>query len=159
MPEEVPVIGMRRYINAPVDAVWSAMIEPSLVEQWFCGDDFACLICEMDLRHQGLWRHVLRAPGGAIFEFKSIFVDVDAPTKISWINARSESTSCTSLSCTQAITLDEVNGQTQLSMVAVFESVVARDRSAAMGFVGMVRGGIGRLAKMTEAAPPAVVLN
>ena len=51
-----------RVFDAPVEAVWSAWVEPELVKQWWGPTGFTAPVAEMDFREGGTSLVCMRAP-------------------------------------------------------------------------------------------------
>ncbi len=83
---------VKRTIDAPIDAVWSAWADPEKVKQWWGPDGFTAPLCRMDFREGGTTLVSMKSPDfGEIFntwtysriepkrriEFVSHFADAD----------------------------------------------------------------------------------
>jgi len=51
-----------RIFDAPVDAVWSAWVDPELIMQWWGPDRFSCPSAKVDFRTGGVSLVCMRAP-------------------------------------------------------------------------------------------------
>ena len=59
---------MKRTIAAPVDKVYSAWTEPSIISTWFIGDDAeSCDVLEADVRIGGRYDFVMHMPSGDLW--------------------------------------------------------------------------------------------
>jgi len=54
---------LSRAFDAPVEAVWRALVEPALFARWWCAG--TCVVEEMDVRPGGAWRLRQTGPDGA----------------------------------------------------------------------------------------------
>lgn len=71
-------IEMTRVFNAPAHLVYRALTEPSLLKRWCLGPDgWEMILCEMDLRVGGAYRHRWRSIAeGAEFGFRGKFLEI-----------------------------------------------------------------------------------
>ncbi len=51
-----------RVFDAPVEQVWKAWIEPTMVKRWWGPEGFTCTLAEMDFREGGTSLVCMRAP-------------------------------------------------------------------------------------------------
>jgi uncharacterized protein YndB with AHSA1/START domain len=77
-------IKMIRAFDAPIDLVWEAFTTPELVRQWLLGPGgWTMVVCEMDLRVGGVYRHVLRRDkDGHEMGWGGVFREVVAPERL-----------------------------------------------------------------------------
>lgn len=55
---------LERVIDVPPDVVWKAWTTPEHVIEWFAPAPWTKVDCEIDLRPGGIFRTVMRSPGG-----------------------------------------------------------------------------------------------
>jgi uncharacterized protein YndB with AHSA1/START domain len=79
IPDDEPVINVRRCFKAPPELVYKALTEPEYIRRWFGPRRLEITECEADLRVGGTWRVVHRAPDGAEFVFGGTFLELDPP--------------------------------------------------------------------------------
>lgn len=77
-------IAMTRAFDAPIDLVWEAFTTPELVRRWLLGPGgWTMVICEIDLRVGGAYRHVLRRDkDGHEMGWGGVFREVVAPERL-----------------------------------------------------------------------------
>ena len=73
-------IRIERIFNAPVERVWRAFTDPTLVAQWW-GRGHKLVIERMDVERGGHWRFVEHGPEGTN-GFEGRYREVTAPTRI-----------------------------------------------------------------------------
>jgi uncharacterized protein YndB with AHSA1/START domain len=73
-------IRIERIFNAPVERVWKAFTDPTLVAQWW-GRGHKLVIERMDVERGGHWRFVEHGPEGTN-GFEGRYREVTAPTRI-----------------------------------------------------------------------------
>jgi uncharacterized protein YndB with AHSA1/START domain len=71
-----------RKLNAPVDLVWEAWIQPEHIANWWGPDGFTTTISKMDMRPGGEWNLVMHGPDGTDYDNKSIFREIVPLKKI-----------------------------------------------------------------------------
>ncbi len=134
IPDSEPVIIMSRVYAAPRALVWDAMTKPEHVREWWGGPGFTNPVCEMDLRPDGLWTHVMRFPDGFELRMELVFVEVKPPSRLVWQQRdhgkRKPGQGGLPTSVT-TVTLEEVEGGTRWTTEARFLSMA--DRAAALG--------------------------
>ena len=69
-------ITISRKLNAPVDLVWEAWINPEHIANWWGPDGFTNTITKMDVRPGGEWDLVMHGPDGTDYKNKSIFKEI-----------------------------------------------------------------------------------
>src|SRR5262245_7095251 len=69
-------IVITRVVNAPVEKVFQAMIDPKQVSKWWGPTGFTDTIHEMDVRVGGVWKHTMHGPDGTNYPNKSIFKEI-----------------------------------------------------------------------------------
>jgi uncharacterized protein YndB with AHSA1/START domain len=145
IPAGEAVIVMQRIYDAPRDLVWQAMTEARHVVQWWGGLGFTNPVCEMDVRPDGLWRHVMRFPDGRELHMSFVFLEVEKPQRLVWQNVdhgRSKEGPPTSVI---TVTLEEMGNRTRWKMVARFYSLAERDAAVAIGFKEPIEASSDRL--------------
>lgn len=71
-----------RLLNAPVEKVWQAWINPEQIAQWWGPEGFTNDIQVMDMRPGGEWRLTMHGPDGKRYPNKSIFGEIIPLKKI-----------------------------------------------------------------------------
>lgn len=113
-----------RVFDAPVPLIWRAHTEPELVKQWMTGPPGNSMpVCEIDLRAGGEGRFVLKSPEfemGIDIEYLEVVPGerlVHTENYEGWPEGR----------CTSTAQLEEIDGQTQLTLELQYLTTEARD--------------------------------
>jgi uncharacterized protein YndB with AHSA1/START domain len=131
--------------------VWEALTNPLHVGNWYGGEGFTSPVCEMDVRPDGLWHHVMRGPNGMEFTVDSVFLEVVKPERLVWTAAnRGERPQGGPPTAVTTVTLTDLGDKTLWTMEARFDSLADRDLSVRMGFGHMVSQGAERLAALLQ---------
>lgn len=78
---------LERYIDAPRELVWKALVEPELVKKWFCPKPWQTIDCRIDLRAGGEFYTVMQSPEGEQFPGSSCFLEVIPNERLVWTPA------------------------------------------------------------------------
>ncbi len=62
--KEARAIIVERSFNAPLDTVWSAWTEPSILCKWWAPKPYLCVIADLDFREGGRWSYYMQGPEG-----------------------------------------------------------------------------------------------
>lgn len=143
-PADEPVLIMSRIYDAPRALVWEAVTRPEHVRQWWGGKGASNPVCEMDVRPQGLWTHVLRFADGREIHMKFVFIEVVKPERLVWTHADAPPAGGPP-SAQITVTLEALGQRTRWKMVARFASVAERDAAVSIGFGGPIEASSDRL--------------
>ena len=69
------------------ELVWAAWTEPEHVARWFAPRPYSTTECEIDLRPGGVFRTVMRSPGGDRSEVVGCYLDVRPHHALTWTTA------------------------------------------------------------------------
>ncbi len=71
-------------IDAPLDEVWRAWVEPRHIVRWnFAADDWHCPAAEIDLRPDGSFSYRMEARDGSMgFDFAGVFTAIEPRREI-----------------------------------------------------------------------------
>lgn len=141
-----PVIVITRDFNAPRQLLWDAITDPRQVAKWYGGPGYTNPVCEMDLRVNGAWHHVMQAPDGTRYTINSIFQEVAAPEKLVWRTLKDPYRHPAPPTSLNTVTLEARGQQTRWKLVTLFDSIADRDLAAKMGFNQMLSATTDRLA-------------
>ncbi len=144
-PAGLASIVMRRNFDAPRAIVWEAMTEPRHVARWWGGPGVTNPVCEMDVRPDGVWRHVMRFPNGYELRLDFVFLEVEKPHRLVWRHADFDIQSNGVPPSTTTVTLAEADGRTTWRMVAQFRTLAERDLARSLGFTGPIEASCLRL--------------
>ena len=145
LPADEPLVVMTRLYDAPRALVWKAITAPAHVRQWWGGPGFSNPVCEMDVRPGGRWTHVMRFPDGRELSLDFVFLEVEAPSLLSWQHRDHGQRSEGPPTSITTITLEELAEQTRWTMVARFRSLADREAALALGYSGPIEASSERL--------------
>lgn len=143
---DTPVIVITRDFNAPRQLVWEAITDPRQVAKWYGGPGYTNPVCEMDVRTNGAWHHVMQAPDGTRYTINSIFQEVTAPERLVWRTLKDPYRNPAPPTSLNTVTLEARGQQTRWKLVTLFDSIGDRDLAAKMGFNEMLSVTTDRLA-------------
>src|SRR5271157_289974 len=72
---------MTRFLRAPRDLVFDALVEPEHLARWCGPRDFRQSVCEVELWQDGAHRSVLRRPNGKELTFSGLYREVRRPER------------------------------------------------------------------------------
>ncbi|WP_017591713.1 SRPBCC family protein [Nocardiopsis potens] len=140
-------VTITRFFDAPREAVFKALTDPDLVPQWWGPARYATKVERADFRPGGSWRFI-SGDGEAEYPFHGVFHEV-SPERIVQTSEFEGAPGHVSL---ETLTLEEVDGGTRYTAVAVFQTVEARDAMTASGMDEGAAEGMDRLAALVEKA-------
>jgi len=129
-------IVIKRDFDAPRDVVFAAMMDPNLIPQWWGPRRYETIVDAMEPRSGGRWRFINRDAQGNDLAFHGVYHSVEAPTRVIQTFEFEPVAGHVSL---ETMTLEEVDGRTLLTVVAVYQSVEDRDGMAASGMADGAR--------------------
>lgn len=59
-----PFVEVSKNINAPIEQVWQAWVDPTLIKQWWGPAEFSCPFAETDFRIDGKYLFAMKTPEG-----------------------------------------------------------------------------------------------
>ena len=145
IPENEPVIVMKRTYDAPRDLVWQAVSDARHVRKWWGGAGVSNPVCEMDVRPGGHWTHVMRFPDGRELHMSFVFVEVEKPARLTWRSTDSGMAQKGPPGAVVTVTLEALGSQTEWTMVARFQSFSDREAALAIGFTKPIEASSDRL--------------
>jgi len=80
-------LALEAVIDVPPDRVWAAWTRPELLKQWFCPAPWQTVECEIDLRPGGVFRTVMRGPGGEENAGSGCYLEVLENRRLVWTDA------------------------------------------------------------------------
>jgi uncharacterized protein YndB with AHSA1/START domain len=147
-------IAMTRVFDAPRRLVYDAFTKPELLKRWLLGPPgWTMVVCDIDLRVGGAYRHVWRNSKGKDMGMGGVYREIVAPERIvatekfdeSWYPGEAVGT----------ITLTEQRGKTTLTQTLRYESRDARDAVLKSGMEQGVAASYDRLAELLAPAAQA----
>ncbi|MEM9439856.1 MAG: SRPBCC domain-containing protein [Pseudomonadota bacterium] len=75
---------VRHVVDAPLEEVFDAWIEPRLVESWWGPDGFQTIVDQLDARVGGSFRFQMTAPSGSSCPMTGTYIEVNRPVLLSF---------------------------------------------------------------------------
>jgi uncharacterized protein YndB with AHSA1/START domain len=125
---------LTRTIDVPREKIFRAWTQQ--LPQWWGPHGMTTPVCEMDLRPGGHFRTVMRAPDGAEYPTKGVFLEVTEPARIVFTNAFEEGwLPSPEIFFTAIITFEALSGgRTQYTARALHWTSESRQEHEKMGF-------------------------
>lgn len=140
-------IRITREFDAPRDLVFEAHSSCEHMRNWWGPRGYEVTSCEIDFRPGGGWRMVQRNQEGVEFGFRGEYREIVSPEKIVWTFEFEGAPGNVSV---ETLTLEEHEGVTTLTAVAVYDTVEARDAMLDSGMESGARETMERLDEYLE---------
>jgi uncharacterized protein YndB with AHSA1/START domain len=135
-------IMITRLFDAPRRLVFDAMISPELLGRWLLGPPgWSMVVCEMDLKVGGAFRHVWRNTDGTEMGMSGVYREIVPPERI----VRTEAFDGYPGESLATVVLSEQGDRTMLTLTVLYPSKEARDGTLASGMEGGVAASYDRL--------------
>jgi uncharacterized protein YndB with AHSA1/START domain len=138
-------IVMTHVFDAPRDLVFKTYTDPTLIPLWWGPRRLTTTVEKHELRPGGAWRFVQRDADGNEFAFHGEYREIVPPERIV---GTFEFEGMPGHVLVETVTLEELDGKTQLTATTVFESVEDRDGMVASGMESGARESMERLAEL-----------
>lgn len=148
IPPDQPLILWRRFVKAPPELVWEVFTEARHLRNFWGPRALETVICDVDVRPGGAWRHVVRAPDGSEHGFHGEYVTVAPPRQLTQTFVYEGAPDHTAI---DSITLEAVAGGTLIVGRSEHDSLAARDAHVAAGMEAGMRETYDRLAELLDA--------
>jgi uncharacterized protein YndB with AHSA1/START domain len=126
---ECEIVITRRF-EAPPEFVFEAWTAPEHLARWWVPEGFTNPVCEMDVRVGGAWRIVMRAPDGAMYPCRGVYLEIVAPERLVFTNIAVDDEGTAVLDGLTTVTFEEEDGTTKLTLrtraVALVPSAVEK---------------------------------
>jgi uncharacterized protein YndB with AHSA1/START domain len=129
---------LERDVDVPPELVWSAWTQPEHVRKWFAPRPAEVVECDIDLRPGGIFRTVMRVPGGEQFENVGTYLEIVDRQRLVWtmvLRPGFRPAPPPDLPFTAVISLAPIDGRgTRYSALAMHGRPEVRARHATLGF-------------------------
>lgn len=142
LPSDTEIL-ITRAFDAPAELVFQALTTPELVKRWWGFETSEWLVCEIDLRVGGQWRHVIRERDMEV-AFHGEYREIDAPRRLVTTEVY-EGFPDPDAGSLNTVTLDEVDGVTTMTVLVQHQSQEHRDAQLASGMEGGMQVSYDRL--------------
>ncbi len=152
LPTDTQILITREF-DAPKHLVYKAYTTPELISRWWTSKRGAMRVCDVDLRVGGKWRYVMDADGGfeVAFhgEYKEIVPNERLVSTETFEGAFPEGHEFSDEDYTlNTLTLTEVDGRTQLTIVTECATKEVRDMIIESGMEGGMQDGFDLLEEL-----------
>jgi uncharacterized protein YndB with AHSA1/START domain len=142
-------IVMTRVFDAPRNLVFDAMNKPDLLKRWLLGPPgWSMVVCEIDLKVGGTFRHVWRRVDGTEMGIHGEYREIVPPERL----VRTEAMDDFPGESLASVVLTEQGGKTLLTLTLLYPSKEARDANLASGMEQGVAASYDRLAELLQAS-------
>jgi uncharacterized protein YndB with AHSA1/START domain len=149
LPSDTEIL-IEREFKARKASVFDAWCKREWIAQWYGCADQQLTTCETDFREGGEWRWVLRdATSGVDHAFSGRYRSIDRPNRLVF-SERYEA--IPGSDHTVALTFDERDGVTTLSMRIIHESQANRDGHLKSGMESGIQESFDRIEQLASAA-------
>ena len=138
LPSDREIV-MERVFNAPRELVFKAYTDPDLIPKWWGPRKYTTTVDKMDVRVGGAWRFVQRDADGNVYAFNGEYREIVPPARLSYTF---EFEGMPGHALLETVTFEERDGQTKVTVTALFQSVEDRD--------GMLQSGMEQGAKESQ---------
>ncbi len=142
---------LSRTINVPAQAVWDAWTKSEEFAKWWAPDQFSIPLCEIDARVGGQMKVNMQGPDGAVYPSTGEYREVDAPTKLSFVNSPLDQAGNKVFEVEQTIELSETEGKTGLTLTAKVVSATPEAKPYLDGMEQGINQALDKLTKYLEA--------
>lgn len=137
-----------REFEAPREMVFKAVTDPSWIPQWWGPRRYTTVVEKMELRNGGAWRFVSKGPDGE-YGFHGVYHEVAPPERVIQ-TFEFEGLPEKGHVSLETMRLEDLDGKTKLTAVAVFQSVEDRDGQLQSGMEEGVAESYERLDELLE---------
>ena len=116
-----------REFAAPKHLVFKALTTPELVKQWWHANRGEVTVAEIDLRVGGRWRYVSVTPDGFEVGFHGEYREIVPNERLVSTEVYEGAPGGDEGGSLNTVTLEEVDGRTTMTMLAVYPSPEVRD--------------------------------
>lgn len=135
--ENATTLVITRLLKAPRALAWKMFSDPYHLAQWWGPKGFANRVEKLDFRTGGSWLHVMIGPDGREYPTDNDIVEVTEPKRIIMRNAAADPKifgDNPPPAFTKALTFEEVEGGTLLTLVCTFDKPEHKDAVIRRGF-------------------------
>ena len=135
--DDSKTLTITRVLKAPRDLVWKMFSDPYHLAQWWGPKGYTNRVEKLDFRTGGRWLHVMIGPDGTELPTDNDIVEVTPPRRIVFRNAPADPRifgDNPPPGFTRALTFDEVEGGTPLTLVCTFDRPEHKDAVVRRGF-------------------------
>lgn len=139
---------LERVIAGPVQAIWQAWNDPTVLPQWWGPDGFSCRTSRIDLREGGEWVFDMIGPDGTVYPNHHRITRHQAPSLICYDLLNGENGP---LHADVRATFDPVEGGTRVRLSMLFADQAEHDGALGFGALELGLQTLGKLARQVGA--------
>jgi uncharacterized protein YndB with AHSA1/START domain len=143
-----PFVDIERVIDAPIEVVYRAHMEPELMAKWLGPRGYDMDVTRYDVRDGGSYAFVHTNPEGERFGFRGSFHSIEPNERVIRTFEYEGAPGHVSL---ESVVFEDLGGKTRLTTRSAFQSVEDRDAMVASGMSRGVTEGYERLDELLEA--------
>jgi uncharacterized protein YndB with AHSA1/START domain len=132
-------------IDAPREAVFNAVLDPSLIPQWWGPQSLTATVDFMDVRPGGEWRIVQSDAQGNQYASRGTYQEIDAPSRIEYTVGFE---AMPDAAMVETVVFADQDGKTRVTFIDRFTDQEARDAALKSGMEEGVRESLERLSQL-----------
>jgi uncharacterized protein YndB with AHSA1/START domain len=121
---------MTRTIDAPREAIFKAILDPTLVPQWWGPARLTTRVDHMDAYPGGEWRFVQRDERGKEYAFHGTYQEIEAPNRLEYTFEYEGTPGDVMI---ETVVLEDVDGKTRVTFTDLFADQQTRDAAMKSG--------------------------
>jgi uncharacterized protein YndB with AHSA1/START domain len=123
LAEHLPTMGLaarhiiiERIVDAPPALVFQCWTDPKHMADWWAPHGFTNPVCELDVRIDGAWRIVMRAPDGTEYPCHGIYQEIVPAERLVFTNIATDAAGKPVLDGKTTVTFSKTNGKTKMTV-------------------------------------------
>ncbi len=136
---------LERLLDAPLERVFRAWIDPAQLKQWWGPHCFTNPVCEVDARPGGMMRIVMRSPDGTDYPMSATFRAIEPDRRLVFVAVAKDAAGDALLESFTEVLFEASGDRTKLTVKA---SAVGLAPVAAQMLEGMEAGWSGSLDRL-----------
>lgn len=147
-------LNVTRTFNAPVDKVWKAWTDSTILDQWWAPKPWSAKTKVMDFKAGGYWLYAMVSPEGEMHWSKVNFTKVDAQSFEAIVNFSDEDgnpVDSFGASSRWQVGMAQTGQITTVTVVLTFDDTASLEKLVAMGFEGGFNMGLNQLEALLAA--------
>ncbi len=105
-----------RLFDAPPEVVFAAWTDPEQLARWWGPDGFTNPVCELDVRLNGAWHIVMRAPDGTEYPCRGTYLEIVASKRLVFTNIALDNDGTPVLDGLTTVLFEDEDGKTKLTL-------------------------------------------
>ncbi len=139
------LVTMTRVFDAPREDVFEAVLDPTLVPQWWGPIHMTTVVDKMDVRPGGEWRYVQYDEEGKEYAFRGVYQEIDPPNRLVYTF---EYEGMPGDVMVETSVFEDIDGKTRMTVQDLFPSQESRDAALRQGMEAGAAESMDRFAKL-----------